>query len=282
MNAWRANSGFVAWPTLGLAAAVVGLTAGAWALRLGLGAPLWALWPLPCLASWLAFTVVHEAAHGNLGGTGRPRLDAWVGWALAWWLLAPFSAFQAIHLRHHAAVNEAERDPDHLVAGPPGLGLLVRCLAIVPWYWWFFLAKLAPESPASRARRPGVIAGGLAMIGALAAAAWVGLLPEALALWVLPAWLADAGLAFAFDWLPHHPHDRTDRFGNTRIVVLPGWLALPLLGQELHLVHHLWPRVPWYRYRAVWEADQEAIVGKGAWVWSPGGAPPSDGLRAKA
>ena len=44
-----------------------------------------------------------------------------------------------------------------------------------------------------------------------------------------------------------------------------------LLGQNLHLVHHLWPRVPFYRYRAAFEASREYLDTKGATVNRPFG-----------
>jgi len=67
-----------------------------------------------------------------------------------------------------------------------------------------------------------------------------------LLLWVLPGCLAIGLLGFAFDWLPHHPHCVQGRYIDTRVVLVPGSRVL-LLGQDLHAVHHLWPRVPFYR-----------------------------------
>jgi len=52
-------------------------------------------------------------------------------------------------------------------------------------------------------------------------------------------------------------------------------LDTPLLGQNLHLVHHLFPRVPFYRYRAVFEAARARIEAEGAPVVRlPGAARP--------
>jgi fatty acid desaturase len=49
-------------------------------------------------------------------------------------------------------------------------------------------------------------------------------------------------------WLPHHPHNETDRYRNTRVNVFT-LSTQTLLEQDHHLMHHLFPRVPWYRYR---------------------------------
>jgi fatty acid desaturase len=69
------------------------------------------------------------------------------------------------------------------------------------------------------------------------------------------AWLGSAMLAFAFDWLPHVPHQSRERWQHTRAVLFPkpirGLMDQLLLGQSYHLIHHLYPRVPFFRYRAV-------------------------------
>ncbi|MCO4762393.1 MAG: fatty acid desaturase, partial [Myxococcales bacterium] len=39
------------------------------------------------------------------------------------------------------------------------------------------------------------------------------------------------------------------------------------LGQNLHSVHHLYPRVPFYRYRTVFDAMAPEMMAKGTEVW---------------
>jgi AcrR family transcriptional regulator len=67
-------------------------------------------------------------------------------------------------------------------------------------------------------------------------------------LWLVPALIAQVLLAITFDWLPHHPHEEQARYRNTRIFDIPvlNWL---MLGQNYHLVHHLYPRIPFYHYQ---------------------------------
>src|SRR5207244_3264486 len=86
------------------------------------------------------------------------------------------------------------------------------------------------------------------------------------ALWVLylgPGVLAGAFLFYAFDYLPHHPHDSTERYHDTRIQ--QGRIRHAVLfGQNYHLIHHLWVSVPWFRYRAVFAAVEPGLRAKGA------------------
>ena len=89
--------------------------------------------------------------------------------------------------------------------------------------------------------------------------------------WLAPAALAVLVLAFAFDFLPHYPYDTNARYFDTRIT--PGRvLNVLLLGQNHHLIHHLWTTIPWYRYQHVFGATREALEARGCrigWTVTP-------------
>jgi beta-carotene hydroxylase len=91
----------------------------------------------------------------------------------------------------------------------------------------------------------------LALLAVVAAAVAGGWFVPLAVLWLLPAALALVFLAFAFDFLPHYPYDTAARYYDTRIY--PGRLLnVVLLGQNYHLIHHLWTTIPWYRYQHVY------------------------------
>lgn len=273
-HAWKRHAGHLALPSLGLALVVLaGPVAVWWAAltgALGLGAGL----GLQTLFAYLAFTVAHEAAHGNLVGrhTGLRGLERALGWAAGVLLFAPFSAFTVIHLEHHSHTNDPERDPDHWVAGRSALGVVARCFTILPHYYRDFLVGPTSRTNAARkARRSTLIAlGGL--IAVALGLALAGLGREVLALWIAPAFLASGVLAFAFDWLPHAPHQRRGRYADTRLVTFPG-LGVLLLGQNLHAVHHLYPRVPFYAYAACARSIADELAAHGVEVIGPAPRP---------
>ena len=91
-------------------------------------------------------------------------------------------------------------------------------------------------------------------------------------LWIIPARLTFLYLAIFFAWLPHFPYEHTDRFRNTRITLFPGsgWL---LLQQDRHLIHHLYPSIPWYRYRAAHRELASLLTEQGAVVAGPSSKP---------
>ena len=225
---WRAHVGELAWPTLALFGAVVVGEGLVWWGVLSGRIPIWLGSVAATLLAYASFTVLHEASHGNVHGA-RPGLR-WVG-ELAGWLsglplLAPHPMFRAIHLRHHSHTNDPEGDPDFWVHSTRPLG---------------------------------VVALG-ALIGVLVA---LDLGREALLLWILPGLAAATLLAFAFDWVPHHPHSVQGRFLDTRVLLVPG-LTLPMLWQNYHLVHHLYPRVPFHRYAACFREIRPDLEAKGS------------------
>lgn len=277
----------VAWPTVALAVCAVAGHAGVCAAALAGLLPLWAGAIANTLLAYLAFTPMHEASHGNVNGreAGLAWLNEAVGWATGVLLLSPFSAFRALHLRHHAATNDPERDPDYWVASRHPLSIAFRCATIIVEYHVAYLRGVAEGSTALARRRRASILGMLLELAVIVVLWSVGLGVEALALWIGPALVATTVLAFLFDWLPHHPHDRRGRYLDTRILLAPA-LTLPTLWQNHHLIHHLYPRAPFYRYASIFRAQRPELVERGArivaltragWLRMPGsGLPPTD------
>ena len=92
-----------------------------------------------------------------------------------------------------------------------------------------------------------------ALTGHLWTLALIYLIPERAAMFVLAWW---------FDWLPHHDLEdtqRENRYRATRNRVGSEWTLTPLLlSQNYHLVHHLHPSIPFYRYVAAWRRNEAA------------------------
>lgn len=239
-------------------------------------------WPWPIttivnsLATFAFFTVLHECSHNTL--SSRPSVNSWVG-RIAAFFLAPFVAFRSfrfIHMQHHRFTNfEDGEDPDHYASRGPRWQAPLRWLtldvAYVRWYW----PKLR-RRPAAEQREALVIV----VVGAGAIAALIAtgnLLMVGLACWLVPARLATLLLAWSFDYLPHHELHHTqaeDRFKATRNRIGLERLLTPLmLYQNYHLVHHLHPVIPFYRYIAVWRRNEEQYLERDPALCTAGGRP---------
>lgn len=237
----------IAWPTLALVVVALALWATGVALvhtgTLAAGAVLAAL------GAYVGFTPMHDAAHRSIS---RARwVNELAGRLAILPLFGPFPAVRYVHLEHHKHTNEPDADPDHWSGRGPRVLLPLRWLTQDLHYYGVYARANRP-----RRERAEVFATLGALLVLVAVLAALGHGRTVLLGWLVPARVAIGVLAFAFDYLPHRPHDvpaRVDRFAATR--AFEGRIkCVATLGQSLHRVHHLYPGVPFYRYAAVWRA----------------------------
>lgn len=252
----------VAWPTLCLLVGGLVLWGTSTTLYLTGTWPWWPTIIVNAFASYLEFTVAHDAGHHS--ASNDSKLNVWMG-RLAVPLFAPHASFPTwrfIHMQHHRFTNHDDgRDPDHYtMRGPKWQGPL-RWITIDLWYMVFYLPKLKDRP--RKEQREQFLALTL-WIGGTAAAIATGHLVEALVVLYIPCRLNVLFLAWAFDYLPHHGlHHKPeeDRLKTTRNRVgRERLMSLVLLYQNYHLVHHLHPLVPFYRYIAVWRRNEEQYL----------------------
>jgi ring-1,2-phenylacetyl-CoA epoxidase subunit PaaE len=214
--------------------------------------------PFNALATYLLFTVMHDASHNSLSSITPVNL--WIGRIAAMFFssLASFRTFRFIHMQHHRFTNDERQDPDDYASRGPRWQRLARWMTVDLFYIVFYIPKL-PGRP--RAERVELAAVWLLVGALIAASALTGHLVELVVLLFLPARLATLWLGFAFDYLPHNGLKLTaseDRFKATRNRVGRESLLSPvLLYQNYHLVHHLHPVVPFHKYIAVWLRNEE-------------------------
>lgn len=152
-------------------------------------------------------------------------------------------------------------------------GLLLGTLRIVPNQYAWYLREVWPTlPPATRARVIGettlIVATRLVpvLLGHGEAVLWLSIVPNVLGIVIR---------AFLFAWIVHAPADDTSRWGCTRSFDFRGILKWPVtvlwLWQNYHAIHHLFPRVPFYRYHAVFHRIDDTMVELGAPVHRIGG-----------
>ena len=223
--------------------------------------PLWLAAIVSTVAAFVAFTPLHDAAHQSIS---RHRwVNELVGRLCALPLLGPFTAVRYVHLEHHKHTNDPDRDPDHHSGRGPAWQLPLRWLTQDLNYYRIYFAVLG-KRPAAERRETIVTL--VTTYGLIATAIVAGYGLEVLCLWLIPARLATALLAFSFDYLPHRPHDvraKDDRYQATAIIA-DEWLIPLFLYQNYHLIHHLYPGVPFYRYGLVWREREEELRARGA------------------
>jgi beta-carotene hydroxylase len=158
-------------------------------------------------------------------------------------------------MQHHANVNDPSNDPDHFVSTGGPLWL------IAPRFFYheifFFRRRLWRKYELLE-----WLISRLCVIGVVYFAASHGQLGYVFNFWFSPAGCVGLMLGLFFDYLPHRPHQDRDRWHNARVYP-SSILNLLILGQNYHLIHHLWPSIPWYKVQPAYYATKPLLDAKG-------------------
>ncbi|MBW4570092.1 beta-carotene hydroxylase [Hassallia byssoidea VB512170] len=213
----------------------------------------WLCFTVNTIALHIAGTVIHDACHQS---AHRNRvINAILGHVSALMLVFAFPVFTRVHLQHHAHVNDPENDPDHYVSTGGPLWLLpVRFL----YHEVFFFQR-------QLWRKNELIEWFLSRLF-VAVIFYISVqyhfLGYILNFWFIPSAVIGLTLGLFFDYLPHRPHQERDRWKNAR--VYPNRiLNMMIMGQNYHLIHHLWPSIPWYNYQPTYYMMKPLLDEKG-------------------
>ena len=211
---------------------------------------------------YFLFSPMHDALHGSVSSNlilnetiGRISLAAFIP-------AAPMEIARWIHLKHHAHTT-AENDPDNFMHHGPWF--------ILPFRWAnfdFYYLKAFFESKDRHVQRHKrtVWLYLTVFITVIVLSITSGYFAEFFFLWFLPTRLALALTGYVFVFLPHYPaqiSSKTDKFKATTMRIGHEWLLTPIMVfQNYHLIHHLYPSIPFYRYMKAWELKHKEIMTK--------------------
>jgi len=210
------------------------------------------------------YTVVHEALHSNI--SSRTKSLRWVDTLAGLIACVPlwlhYHQHKRQHMQHHAHTNE-ETDPDIYAKGSFLAWVFLRAPAALLSY--FNPVQQYRDCKRFRCSRRDYVYTALSfsaysaiVIGLMAAGyAW-----EVLVLWFAPWWIGQTVMLTFFTWTPHHDHSETGRYRNTRVSLFPGANFI-LQGQNYHLIHHMIPSIPYYRYKSTFDEMRPILEQKG-------------------
>ncbi len=259
----------VEWPTLMLILGCYGIWASALFLLPEISLTLSILVAAVMIA--LQSSLQHEVLHGH------PFADRRFGEFLVFPslnLAIPYIRFRDMHLSHHmdATLTDPYDDPESNYWDPVAWG------RAQPWQRALYtlnntllgrmvlgpaisqVAFAADELHRVRAAEPGI------------AAAWVwhgvtaGAVLMVVAMAAMPVWayLAACYLGLSLlkirTFLEHQAHMRAR--GRTVIIEDRGPLAFLFLNNNLHVVHHMHPRLPWYRLPAIYFNNRDKYLAR--------------------
>ena len=210
------------------------------------------------------YTVVHEAVHANI--SSRRKNLRWVDPLAGIIACAPlwlnYHQHKRQHMAHHAHTNE-DNDPDIYARGSfPGWIFIRLPLALLSYFNPVQQYRDCQRFNCTRREYVytfltfGIHA--LILIGLVAMGFW----REVLFLWCVPWWIGQTVMLTFFTWSPHHDHSETGRYRNTRVSLFP-FANFLLQGQNYHLIHHMMPAIPYYRYKPVFDELRPVLEAKG-------------------
>jgi len=268
LAAAKANSGGIAWPTLLLGIATPAAFAALVWLAVSGALPYWLVIPVLSYLIYMLYTPLHEAVHRNVSGQqpGFGWLDDLVGTLVSLPLGISYTMHRAAHFAHHSKTNDPDHDPDMVFAsGRPSEVLAGALKIVVSEYAWYFRVAW-PK--ASRKERLLIVMELSLILASRLIPILAGFPLEVLLLGIVPNMVGVVLVACGFAWLVHYPHDNKGRYQNTSTFIVDSWLNWPMtvvwLWQNYHSIHHLFPRVPFYRYHRVFGEIRAVMAARGA------------------
>lgn len=263
--------GEVCWPTVILGMTIiVAYIAVLWAVA-SADFTLWQAVPASAVLVYLSYTVLHESVHHSITGSNRSLrwLNDLLGYLMGQLLFIPMTAHRYEHLAHHRHTNSPEKDPDFVFSSATGpiAALLTVMKGITAQYSFFFRncwnagrrienTKFVIEICVALAWRLAFMAQGY----------WL----EGLAIFVLAELLGLLLLMYLFAFIVHQPYREQGRYVDTATIVIPGpfgkLVNLLWMYQNYHSIHHLYPRVPFYRYVELFEEIEPIMSANGAQI----------------
>jgi fatty acid desaturase len=160
-----------------------------------------------------------------------------------------------IHFRHHRNANGEGDEADQIVQSGPAWLRPLKWPFIDLIYGWKYLGYWK-DRPKSETRSVIIM-----FLATLVVWPWLiinGYLMELLMFWIIPQRISFFFISFIFVYLPHVPNEiseKEDAYRATSIREGMEWLLSPLMMyQNYHLVHHLYPNVPFYRLVKIWNS----------------------------
>jgi beta-carotene hydroxylase len=205
----------------------------------------------------LSFTIWHECVHNTVASSRW--ICSVIGSLTAFIMIYPGYFFQRReHLLHHKYEGDPEKDP---------VFYRVQC---TPWMFpiHLLLATLRSPQPVNPERqfRPGELwsdrAGYVFCLAIVVAVLAKGMWAPLLAAWIMPRVMMIPIHAFYVCYLPHHGRGAY-MYQTYRIVLRNPVTNYLTLFHAYHGLHHIWPGIPWHRYRQTFYARRKELEARG-------------------
>lgn len=202
--------------------------------------------------TFISYTPMHEAVHGNVGGNNKKFkwLNKAVGYLMAPIIAIPYTSHQKEHFTHHVHTNK-DKDPD----------VHIKKWFNSPKHFFMGSLRIIKTQNTFVMNNHTRIEIFISLVWRLLFVFFTGLIsiPVLFFGWFLGAFLT----LYLLSYLPHKPYRETTRYKNTNIRLFPiQWMEHLMFQHNLHAIHHLFPRIPFYNYREVFQKIEPIIRAK--------------------
>jgi len=221
--------------------------------------PLWAGAIINGLLSYWMFSIIHDASHHSL--SSNKFLNEAIGAVGLFFLFpyAPMVALRWVHNKHHIHAN-GPMDPDVYEHDAKWWQVPFKWSCFDGYYIYYFFKY--GMRVVKRHAKALIVFYTLLIIG-FTTALYFGFGLELLMLWFIPSRIALFMIAVVFVILPHAPNkvgQEEDKYMATTMRMGWEWLLTPLLVyQNYHLIHHLYPEIPFYKMHKAWYLKYDEI-----------------------
>ena len=279
LNVAKENIGNTAYVTIFLflftSASVIGLQI----LFINNILPYWAHLIISSYLFYCMYTPLHEAIHGNISGKNKKLtlLNNVIGSLSAYFYLHSYTQHKWSHLRHHKYANDPRLDPDYIIKGSNWGSIILRSffLLLIKDFFYAPRDEIKNEPGTRRAMNIGSFESLMPIVLIIILTNYLNL-PwyHFIISYVIPLLFAVTLLGVFFDYLVHMPHKSNEKFGDTNVIRIKSWLDYPMtmiwLFQNYHGIHHLFPRIPFYRYKKVFVASEKNLEKLGLPIFTIG------------
>ncbi len=250
-----------------LALGAVAVYAGLFALSVASMIPLVVAFPLVAYLVYVTYTPLHEAVHNNIAGSNRGLrwLNELTAYVVASILGVSYTMHKASHRAHHRHTNVRGEDPDFVFTGNRLYDLVTGGSKMMANEYKDYFVRVFPSAKLSE--KVIVILEIVTFVGWRVALA-IFFPVEVLVLCVFGNIAGVTLLGYIFAWIVHTPFNETERFKDTATILMPPMIHKPVtllwLWQNYHSIHHLFPRVPFFHYSALFDEIRVGMVERGA------------------
>ncbi len=272
----------MSWPALGsflLGLAMIGVASS---MALSGAIPLWGAMLVNGVGLYLVFSIMHESLHRNV--SSNLQLNELFG-RISLALMIPASPLEIArwaHFQHHRFTS-SEQDPDRFIQDAKWWQIPLRWPNFDMHYLYSFLRNGGKE----KKRHARILTAQLLVfVTVIATLTYLGYGMEVLFLWFLASRIALFLVAVVFVFLPHYPANITaqeNEYQATTIRQGWEWLLTPLfVYQNYHLIHHLYPTVPFYNYIKIWHLKYDELAAQNPAIQTGFGLTPVNHDRTTA